>query len=467
MVRLKALKRTGFTAILAAILMVAAACSNNAKEGSSSSSAAPSSPAAAESSAPAASDVDKTPVEIKIATWVPADSPEWHKISDAFTAKYPWITVKWYFVSDATMIENVTQTIASGDPYDIFWNPTFYDVVSSGLAENLTPFIDKDEEFKSYQFNPGILEAFQYQGQQYGLSRGNDTFLFIYNKDILDKYGIEPPTNDWSWDDLAEKAKAATHPDDKVWGISSSPLMAMYAGADIAASNGHTDHIMDLNGDLKTTFTYMGNDKNVMADRQFMMDWVSKDGIMLNDKSAGAAGIQGDGFATGNAAFFYGVSPALPSFKQQFNFNWGIAPTPKGSVKQVGTSFNNPMFLAKASKHKEQAFQFMKFWAASVEGQKILMDIGGSLPNSSSPEIVDYFNGMDTYQGLNVDALLYALKIAEVDPTIYMPGGSELVKANQGWAGDPYQNGGSAYDYFPTVTDKVNQAIQDAIASAK
>lgn len=408
--------------------------------------------------------VDKTPVTISISTWVPADSPEWHKISDAFTKKYPWITVKWLFnAPGADTVKAVTQSIAAGEPIDIFWNPTFVDVVQQGLAEDLSPYIE-DPEFKAYQFRKGIMEPFQYQGKQYALSRGNDTFIFFYNKDILDKYGIEAPKNDWSWDDLADMAKRATHPEDKIWGIANDPILTIFAGADIAAANGHSEHIMDLNGDLQSNITYVGNDQNVMDDHQIIQDWVGKDGIMLNDKRVKDAGLEGDIFASGHAAFYYHVSPTIPGFKAQWKFKWDIAPTPKGTAKQIGTSFNNPMFLTKAGKHKDQAFQFMKFWAATVEGQQILMDIGGSLPNSEVPEITDHFKAMDTYKGLNVDALLYAASIGEVDPTIYIPGGSEVSTANSNWGTQAFQDETSAYDYFPTVTDKANKAIQDAIA---
>ncbi|MBP3962190.1 extracellular solute-binding protein [Paenibacillus lignilyticus] len=484
MFKRSALKPISFV-IAFTLVMLVAACSSgnnnnnnaknaaaNTKENTTNTAATSNDTAAANNEADNAAaepvqEVDKTPVEITISTWVPADSPEWHKISDAFTKKYPWITVKWLFNDPGpNTIKAVTQSIAAGEPIDIFWNPTFVDVVQQGLAEDLTPYLE-DPEYKEYQFSKGILEPFQYQGKQYGLSRGNDTFIFFYNKDILDKYGIDAPKNDWSWTDLVDMAKKATHPEDKVWGIANDVILTIFAGANIAASNGHSDHIMDLNGDLQNTITYVGSDQNVMDDHQFMMDWVSKDGIMLNDKRVKDAGLEGDIFATGHAAFYYHVSPTIPGFKSQWKFKWDIAPTPKGTAKQVGTSFNNPMFLTKAGKHKEQAFQFMKFWAATVEGQKILMDIGGSLPNSTVPEITDHFKQMETYKGLNVDALLYAASIGEVDPTIFIPGGAEVSATNSAWGTDAFQKETSAYDYFPTVADKANKAIADAMAKMK
>ncbi|BBH20326.1 sugar ABC transporter substrate-binding protein [Paenibacillus baekrokdamisoli] len=408
---------------------------------------------------------DHKPVEITISTWVPADSPEWHKISDAFTKKYPWITVKWLFNNGgADTLKAVTQSIASGSPIDVFWNNTFNDVVTQGFAENLDPYIAKDTDFTSYEFNKGILEPFQFKGSQYALSRGNDTFIFFYNKDILAKYGIDTPKNDWTWEDLKAAAQKATHPEDKVWGMANNTIFVSFAAADLAAANGHSEHIMDLNGDLSTNITYVGADKDVMDDNQWLNDWVTKDGIMLNDKRQKDAGIDGDMFASGHAAFYYHVSPTIPGFKAQWKFNWDIAPTPAGTAKQVGTSFNNPMFLSKAGKHKEEAFLFMKFWAASVEGQKILMSIGGTLPNSSNAEITDAFKALDTYKGINVDALIYAAKIGETDPTIYIPGGADVGSAIGGWVASGYQEEKSAYDYFPTIADKTNKAIADALA---
>ncbi|CAK4814715.1 unnamed protein product [Aphanomyces euteiches] len=448
-------------------LFTLAACSSKDESASTTSPSAAASIAPATDTPATAAPVDKTPVEITIATWVPADSPEWHKISDAFTAKFPWITVKW-ITSDpgAKMFTAVTQSVAAGAPIDIFWNNTFNDTVIQGYAENLDPYIKRDAEFASYKFNSGIMEPFQFKGSQYALSRGNDTFIFFYNKDILTKYGIDFPKNDWTWEDFKAAAQKATHPEDKIWGISNISLFPTYAFPNLSAANGHTDHIMNINGDLSKTITYMGADKDVMDDSQWLNDFVVKDGIMLNDKRQKEAGIDGDMFATGHAAFYYHVSPTIPGFKAQWKFGWDIAPTPKGTVKQVGTSFNNPMFLTKAGKHKDQAFEFMKFWAASVEGQKILMNIGGTLPNSAAPEITDAFKALDSYKGLNVDALIYAASIGETDPTIFMPGGVAVGEANTGWVTAGFQEEKSAYDYFPSVTDKTTKAIEDALAKS-
>ncbi|MFQ7768057.1 MAG: extracellular solute-binding protein [Fusicatenibacter saccharivorans] len=34
-----------------------------------------------------------------------------------------------------------------------------------------------------------------------------ECFCLAYNKDMFDKFGVEYPTNDWTWDDLAENAR--------------------------------------------------------------------------------------------------------------------------------------------------------------------------------------------------------------------------------------------------------------------
>lgn len=35
-----------------------------------------------------------------------------------------------------------------------------------------------------------------------------NVFVLAYNKDMFDQFGVEYPTADWTWDDLAEAAKS-------------------------------------------------------------------------------------------------------------------------------------------------------------------------------------------------------------------------------------------------------------------
>ncbi|MFD2329166.1 ABC transporter substrate-binding protein [Cohnella sp. GCM10020058] len=458
-------KIVGFKPVfrMALVMMVAsavAACSNNNGNSSSSPTAStqPSASGAASASPEGTKELDQTPVTLRFAAWVPAENEAFTKIARAFEKKYPWVKVEWNFVND-NMMQAVTESIAGDNPIDVFWGATFYDYVAQGIAEDLSPYIAKDKDFQAYEFNPGILEPFQVDGKQYALSRGNDTFLVYYNKDLLNKYGLEAPANDWTWEDLKEMAKAATNPAEKDYGIANSALWFQYGATTLPNANGHAPKNRMMNEDFTKNLAD-GSNQDVLDDLQWMLDWVTKDGIMLNTKRAAEAGVEGDTWMNGQSLFMLHVSPLIPAYKDQLKFDWDIAPMPKGTAKQVGMSFINPMMITKASKHKEMAWEFMKFWTATVEGQKLVMDAGGTLLNTPSQELTDYFNQLPVYANINKEALIMASKVGEIDPAITMKGGEKVSEAINAWAGDKgYTEEVSAFDYFPAAMQKVNEEL--------
>ncbi|WP_139993454.1 ABC transporter substrate-binding protein [Paenibacillus paridis] len=444
---------------MALVLVVAftvSSCSNNNGSTSEQPSGQPS-PSASELPAEE-KEWDKTPITLRFAAWVPAENEGFTKIAREFEKKYPWVKVEWNFVED-NMMKAVTESIAGNNPIDVYWGATFYDYVTQNIAEDLTPYIDQDEEFKSYEFNPGILEPFQVDGKQYALSRGNDTFLVYYNKDLLKKNGLEAPANDWTWEDLKNMAKTATNPTEKEYGIANTVLWFQYGASTLPNANGHAPHNRMMNEDFTKNLAD-GSSQDVLDDLQWMLDWVSKDGIMLNTKRAAEAGVEGDTWMNGQSLFMLHVSPLIASYNDQLKFDWDVAPMPKGTAKQVGMSFVNPMMMTKASKHKEMAWEFMKFWAATVEGQKLVIDAGGTLLNTPNQELTDYFNQLPVYGKINKEALILASKIGEIDPAITMKGGEKVSEVINAWAGDKgYTEEISAYDYFPAAMQKVNEEL--------
>ena len=55
-----------------------------------------------------------------------------------------------------------------------------------------------------------MTAMYNYDGTQYGLAMDYDTVGLWYNKDLFDKAGVEYPTSEWTWDDLAAAAEAIT-----------------------------------------------------------------------------------------------------------------------------------------------------------------------------------------------------------------------------------------------------------------
>jgi multiple sugar transport system substrate-binding protein len=53
----------------------------------------------------------------------------------------------------------------------------------------------------------------------YALPKDHDTIALLYNKAIFDEYGVDYPTDDWTWEDVRDAAKAITEASEgKVYG---------------------------------------------------------------------------------------------------------------------------------------------------------------------------------------------------------------------------------------------------------
>lgn len=56
----------------------------------------------------------------------------------------------------------------------------------------------------------GITELYSKDGVQYAIPKDHDTIAAVYNKSVLDKYGIAYPTDDWTWEEYANIAQEIT-----------------------------------------------------------------------------------------------------------------------------------------------------------------------------------------------------------------------------------------------------------------
>jgi raffinose/stachyose/melibiose transport system substrate-binding protein/xylobiose transport system substrate-binding protein len=104
--------------------------------------------------------------------------------------------------------------VAMGSPQapDVFFNwggGNLKEYVDANQVRDLTPMLEAKPDVKS-AFIPSVLDAAKINGKYYGIPmRGMQPVLMYYNKDVLDKAGVTPPT---TWDELlaaVDKLKAA------------------------------------------------------------------------------------------------------------------------------------------------------------------------------------------------------------------------------------------------------------------
>ena len=111
---------------------------------------------------------------------------------------------------------------SGGQMPDVFWmhSNTAQMYMENDLILPLDDYIAADDSINLDDYYPGIVELYNSGGVQYALPKDHDTIALLYNKAIFDKYGVDYPTDDWSWDDVLAAATAITEAgkDDGVYG---------------------------------------------------------------------------------------------------------------------------------------------------------------------------------------------------------------------------------------------------------
>jgi len=107
-------------------------------------------------------------------------------------------------VPGPTLIQKVLQQASSKSLPDVLMldNPDIQQIAETGA---LAPLDDYGISADGYA--PGPVSAATYDGKLYGLQPGANTIAIFYNKDVLEKAGVKPPT---TWAELKTTAKKLT-----------------------------------------------------------------------------------------------------------------------------------------------------------------------------------------------------------------------------------------------------------------
>src|ERR1700749_2589259 len=128
--------------------------------------------------------------------WNAQEEPGYEQSIAAFEKKYPWIHVNIIQVGYTTYWQKLTTEIASGSPPDLFWDNLDYfpSFVRDGALLDVDPLI-KQYHISLSDFYSNLQNLFQYNGQYYAVTKDWNTIALAYNKSMLKKAGLPPPTN--------------------------------------------------------------------------------------------------------------------------------------------------------------------------------------------------------------------------------------------------------------------------------
>jgi len=97
---------------------------------------------------------------------------------------------------------------------DVFWmhSNTVQMYMDYDLLLDLTDYVAKDEAINLENYYQGIVDLYtrDSDGKVFALPKDHDTIALLYNSAIFDQYGVEYPTDNWTWEDMYEAAKQIT-----------------------------------------------------------------------------------------------------------------------------------------------------------------------------------------------------------------------------------------------------------------
>ena len=288
---------------------------------------------------------------IRFATWDVADDVDaQQKLVDKFNEEHDDIevTLEAYGSDFDTKI---SAGMGSGDTPDVMymWN---YPAYADGL-EPLDEYIDKEGDDYKNDFYSTLWNYNSLDGTTYGIPVGFTTHSLFYNKDLFAQAGVEEPTDDWTWSDLQAAAKTIEEKTGQkgfAFQMKPDPYdFEMYLWSNGAA---YTDEDGNLEKNLNSK-----KSKEVFE----MFQEMEKEEYAVATEKTGT-----DEFRAGNTAMYVYGSWAINSLEED-GMNYGVVNIPSfadADHPSVSILSSSGISISKDSKHKEEAWEFVKFWTS-------------------------------------------------------------------------------------------------------
>ena len=287
-----------------------------------------------------------------------------HAIVDEWNARHPGVQVEYVQGTWNSVHDYLITAFETGDVPDIFHyeSSVIVDFAARGFLTDLAPMID--DEMRSDIPEVAWASVRRPDGQISGIPFLMESLIGLYNKDLFEKNGIEPPTFEkpWTWARLRDVARTLTA---KTSGGGSVDRWGVAVGL---RNSGNI--IMNLSiGFGGSFFRKEGNRYAVRVGNEEKLLLATIDTLLYFDRSAApsSVGLSGPalipGFMQGKYAMIVGIGAWS---RQQLaenappGFRWGVIPPLIAKSQRTGTSAQT-LSIPQGSRHKSEAMAFIQF----------------------------------------------------------------------------------------------------------
>lgn len=300
---------------------------------------------------------DKEDLELTFTIWGNEQHAEMYdELFKEFTGENPHIKVKIESIPFPDYQQKLSVLAAGKELPDIGWvsEQMVAQFIDNNILSDISAFQD-DSEFDIDDFIPSTLELWKNDGKLLGLPFSTPPMIMYFNKTLFDEAGLETPLelakkDEWTWEQFEETAKAVSSGEgtDRNYGA------RFYVDwTNFSAIPSHTvAYGGSMFSDDMTSFTWNspeGVNTFEMLDR-----------MLFKDKSHVPPG-ESVNFESGQVAMFTGMYSYLANVRGITDFEWDIAPMPKGSKGRAPLLGQAGVVAFEGSKHPEEAKELLKF----------------------------------------------------------------------------------------------------------
>ncbi len=269
--------------------------------------------------------------------------------------------------------EWLAQKILTGNEPDLFLmvEEDFNTYASIGLLENLSPYLDEDQDFRRENYHAMTLKAGSFRGSQYSLPISVVPSFLIVNRTLLEKNGITIDRDHWDWQQFYEICRSLSRdltgdgmPDQfGVYGYDWQ--QALYSSGTALLSPDSYELAFD--------------DRRMEETLEFLkkMHSLTK-GKTVSDRDF-ERGIVG--FRVFNFSEYRTYSSFPYSAIRYTDFDWEAIPMPSGPGGRSSSKlYTVQVAMSSRSRHKKEAYEYMKYLASNPEFQKEIWHMTNNLP---------------------------------------------------------------------------------------
>jgi len=350
---------------------------------------------------------------IRVAFWgTPEEVEIIESIMGPWQKEHPEIKVELEHTPFAGYVNKILTRIAGGAPPDVICIEAnlFVNLWTKGIFLDLTPFLEKEKNFSIKDFFPEVVNRFTVNGKIYAIPRDTAPYACVYyNKKVFDEKKVPYPTDDWTWQDLLEKAQALTEYDEQGKAIRYG--FYGWAWQNFVYSNGGAlvDNVE------KPTRCLLDRPESIEG-LEFYVDLIHKYKVSPapNALINLGMGVQMM-FMTGRLAMFSSGIWETPILRKAKDLDWDVVMFPKGpkGIRGFGTGGSGYGIL-KTTKYPKEAWEVVKA-LTDERAQTILADSGLAQPANRKIAESEHF-AYDDKLPKNKKMLNEAVKYITYDP---------------------------------------------------